>query len=171
MYNIVTNQKIINLFKKSRYFKQSLGMVATIEKNGDRVYNDRDKFSFFYNNQYKTTIYCQGSVGNIMFYLDYYIREDILGVYVNTEEFVFKFDESLYNDRGSDFYLGHILKELETKHEERVKQAAESKIQVKKDGDPSKLTVNPGAVSYDDIKAYLKKKNEERYSVGGDNQK
>jgi len=164
-YSIVTNQKVNNYFKKSRYYRQNLGLVATVEKNGDRIYNERDKFAHFYNTQYKTTIYGQGNVGDLMFYTDLYIQQDLLAVYLNTEEFIFEFDERMVKEKGPDFYLGHILKELETKHEERVKSSEEKKIETQKPADAESVFKNPGAVSYDDIQAYLKKKQSERYLV------
>lgn len=165
-YNIVTNSKICQAIRsKSKYFKTSLGIVNTVDKNGDRVYNDRDKFAYFYNTQYKTTIHGAGSIGDIMFYVDHYIHEDVLAVYLNKEEFIFQLDNSLLNEKGPDFYLGHILKELETKHEERVKEAELKKLEVKKESNPDILSQNPGAVTYDDIKAYLERKRSENLSV------
>ena len=164
-YSIVTNQKINNYFKKSRYYRQNLGLVATVEKNGDRVYNEKDKFAHFYNNQYKTTIYGQGNVGDLMFYTDLYIQQDLIAVYLNTEEFIFEYDDKMMKEKGPDFYLGYILKELETKHEERVKDAEEKKIETQKPADVDSVFKNPGAVSYADLQAYLKKKQSERYSV------
>jgi hypothetical protein len=164
-YSIVTNQKINNYFKRSRYYRTNLGLISTVEKNDTRVYNERDKFAFFYNNQYKTTIYGQGNVGDLMFYTDLYIRQDLLAVYLNTEEFIFEFDENMMKEKGPDFYLGHILKELETKHEERIKEAEEKKIETQKPADPESVFKNPGAVNYADLQAYLKKKQAERYSV------
>ena len=164
-YSIVTNQKINNCFKKSRYYRQNLVLVATVEKNGDRVYNERDKFAHFYNNQYKTTIYGQGNVGDLMFYTDLYIHQDLIAVYLNTEEFIFDYDEKLMREKGPDFYLGHIIKELETKNEERMKQAEEKKIETQMPANAESVLKNPGAVSYADLQAYLKKKQSERYSV------
>ena len=165
MYRIVTNDKIINQFKRSRYFKVNLGLVNTVEKNGDRIYNERDKFMFFYNNQYKTTIYGKGNIGDIMFYLDYYIKSDVLAVYHETEEFIFDYDEDKMKEKGPEFYLGWILKELEKKNEERVKENEEKKIEREKEGVAEKVFVNPGAVSYADIQAYLQKKNEEKMKI------
>ena len=57
--NIVTNREIVNKFKSSNYFRVNLGLVPTIEKNGGRVYNDSDKFAYFYNKTYQTSIYGQ----------------------------------------------------------------------------------------------------------------
>ena len=38
--------------KRSPFFRVSLGLVPTVEKNGSRSFNDKDKFSFFYNTKY-----------------------------------------------------------------------------------------------------------------------
>jgi len=165
MYNIVLKPSLVNELKKSRYFKSNLGLVSTIEKNGSRVYNDKDKFSYFYNTRYKTTIYMQGNIGDILFYIDYYIHDDLMAVYYNTEEFIFNFDFQMIKEKGIDFYLGHVLKTLETQYEERIKKAEESKIEIKKEGNADLLKVNPGNVTYEDLKAYLDKKNKNRYSV------
>lgn len=156
-YNIVTNQKIIGTIKKSKYFKVNLGMAVTMEKNGDRVISDKDKFSVSYNYQYKTTIYAQGNVGNIKFYTDYFIKEDKLALYCDLEEFLFDYDESYIIEKGIDSFLGKILKEADDLYKERVQKTKEDKeIKEEKVGDPNILAKNPGAVSYSDIQAYLK---------------
>lgn len=165
MFNIVTNQKVVDEIKKCKYFKMNLGMVATVEKSGERVYNEKDKFSHFYNTQYKTTIYMKGNVGDIVFYLDHYIKEDVLAVYYNTEEFIFNFDQKMIAEKGVEFYLGHIIKTLETEHEERLKAAEEKKIETKKPANPNAVINNPGAVSFDDLKAYLQEKNKNKYTT------
>jgi hypothetical protein len=82
MINIVTNFQILQEFKKSRYFKVNLGLIATVEKNGKRAFNNQDKFSFSYNTNYNTTILGQGSVGDIKFYVDHFINEPIFAVYM-----------------------------------------------------------------------------------------
>lgn len=171
-YNIVTNLKLILEIKKCRYFKVNLGLSSTMEmKNSDeRVLNDKDKFSHFYNTQYKTTILAQGNIGDIRFYVDHYIKEDVLAVYYNTEEFIYEYDKSIVKEKGIEHYLGHILKNLETEHEERMKAAEEKKIETeKRKADPGLLSGNPGAVTYDDIKAYMEQKNRERYSKNNNN--
>ena len=48
-YNVVTNSRLIAEFKKSKYFRTNLGIVNTVEKNGNRLLNDKDKFAHFYN--------------------------------------------------------------------------------------------------------------------------
>ena len=164
MYNIVTRTTLINELKKSKYYRQNLGLVTTVEHNGQRRYNEKDKFSFFYNNQYKTNINMQGTIGDIIVYIDYYINEDVIALYYNTEEFIFNFDSKMVKDKGIDFYLGHLLKTMETQYEERMKLAEEKKLEVKKEGNAETLKVNPGAVTYDDLKKYLEQKNKNRFS-------
>lgn len=162
--NIVTNFQIINEMKRSQYYRLSLGLVATVEKNGSRTYNDKDRFSWFYNTKYKTTIYGQGNIGDIRFYTDHYIKDMVLAVYFgdNFEEFIFDFDIPMVNSKGIDFYLGHILKEVETKYEEMVKNNELKKLEEKPKGDASKILNNPGSVSYEDLKAYMEEQRRNR---------
>lgn len=163
--SIVCGAHTVNEFKRSRYWRQSLGLIATVEKNGRRVMNSSDKFQFFYNTQYRTTIYGQGNVGDIRFYNDYYIKDDTIAVYYgeNFEEFIYKYDKDLVKEKGIDFYLGHILKMVEETYEERARKEELKKIEPKQEGNPEILIKNPGAVTYADVRAYLDKKNKERY--------
>ena len=169
-YNIVTNFKIINEFKKrSRYFKINLGIVNTVDKNGNRVLNDKDNFANFYNSSYKATIFGQGNIGDIKFYLDHYIKEDVMAVYYNEEEFLFDFDKKMIDEKGVDLFIGHIIKKIETDYSERLKEAEVKKAEPKPAGDAGKLTNNPGQVTYADIKAYLDKQNSMRYAINKEN--
>jgi len=172
-YNIVTNLKVMLEVKKCRYFKVNLGLSSTMEsKNSDlRPLNDKDKFSYFYNTQYKATIYGQGNIGDIKFYVDHYIKEDVLAVYYNMEEFIFEFDKQMVKEKGIEHFIGHVLKKLETEHEERIREAENKKIESeKRKADASLISANPGAVTYEDIKAYMDKKNKERYSQNNSKQ-
>jgi hypothetical protein len=168
MYSIVTNYKIINYFKRSKYFRINLGLASTlVDRTGERRNNENDKFAFHYNNLYKTFIYAQGNIGDILFYVDHYIKEDVMAIYINHEEFIFKFDEKLIIEKGPDFYLGKTLKELKEENEERVRKAEEKKLgSENKIANPDILVKNPGAVTYDDLQAYLEQKRKERYSTG-----
>ena len=108
-FNIVTSFNIISEIKVgSKYFRVNLGLASTVEsqKSGDRVLNDKDQFAYSYNNQYKTTIYAQGNIGNIRFYTDHYIKDDVLAVYYNLEEFVIPFDRNLVREKGIDAMIG-----------------------------------------------------------------
>jgi len=154
-YNIVTNPRIISEIKKSKYFKINLGYASTSEKKGERILSDKDQFAGSYNFQYKTFIYCQGNIGNITFYADHYITDDKIASYYNLEEFIFEYDNKFVKDKGIDSYLGHLLMEIdrmysEIKHPENIEQV--------KSGNPDMIFKNPGAVSYSDIRDFLKNK-------------
>ncbi len=162
--NIVCSFGIAQEFKKSRYFRQSLGVVATIEKNGARVFNDKDRFSKFYNQSYRTTIYAQGNVGDVRFYIDHMIHDLNFAVYVGEtfEEFINTFDYDMVSEKGVDFYLGHLLKTADEAYEEKKKNDELQKIE-REQGFAEKVISNPGSVTYEDVKAYMEKKQAERY--------
>lgn len=164
-YNVVTNTFVIQEIKKCRYFKINLGLAATVDKNGNREFNDKDKFSYYYNSQYRTTIYAQGNVGDIKFYTDVFIKDPVMAIYVGpeNEEFLIDVDFELIKEKGIDFYLGHILKKVEEEHEERIKANTEKKAEPKPVGNSEMVTFNPGAVRYEDLKAYLEQQNAQRY--------
>jgi hypothetical protein len=159
--NIVTNFQILQEIKKSKYFQVNLGLVPTVEKNGQRVFNDKDKFSHIYNGNYKTTIYGQGKIGNIRFYTDHYIKEPLMGIYYGDtfEEFVVDFEFNKSKEKGIDSYLGSILKETDNKYEEMIKNNELKKKEEKPKGDPNKLINNPGNITWEDVKAYMQSKN------------
>lgn len=165
MLHIVAGLHTVNKFKKSRYFRNNLGLVATVEKNGRRTYNEKDKFSNFYNNRYRTIIYGQGNIGDIKFYTDHYIKDSTFAVYYgdNFEEFLFEFDDNVVSDNSIDFYIGSILKQVEEKYEDKVKKDELKKIESQNEGNPEMVFKNPGAVTYADLKAYLKNKQNQRY--------
>jgi hypothetical protein len=165
-YNIVTNYKISQIFRhKSRYFKVNLGLASTAETpQGDRFLNTKDSFAYFYNTTYTgATILGQGSIGDIKIYSDPYIKEDKIAFYFDKEEFIFDFDEKMVNEKGVDFYLGHLIKTIELQYDERQIQKKEQvEIQKKQTGDVSKILANPGNVSYADLMAYMQQKNADR---------
>lgn len=167
-YNIVTNRNVLSDIKKSRHFKQNLGVVSTVEKNGSRVLNERDQFAFRYNTQYKTTISCQGNIGDIMVYIDHYIKEDVLALYYDVEEFIFNHDKKIIEEKGADFYIGHLIKQMEEQYEDRVRVSEEKKVEEVRKGDPNVVINNPGAATFEDIQAYLAEKAKNRYSVQSD---
>lgn len=164
--NIVSSYGVSRLFKTSRYFRQSLGLVATVEKNGQRVFNDKDRFAKYYNQSYRTTINAQGNVGDIKFYVDHMIHDDNFAVYVGEsfEEFINTFDHDLVEQKGVDFYLGHLLKLAEEAYDEKKKNDELKKIE-KEEGVAEKVLKNPGSVTYEDIKAHMEQKQKERYKT------
>jgi len=165
VYNVVTNSFVMELVKKSKYFRKSLGLVSTVDKGLNRAYNDRDKFAFSYQNTYNTSIFGQGNLGNIKFYVDHYINDPVIAIYIgqNFEEFVFKIDLPMIKEKSIDFYLGHILKEADKQYEERAKENSLKMAEPEKIGDPDKITKNPGAVTWADVKAYMEAQNQQRF--------
>lgn len=163
--NIVSSYQIAQEFKRSNYFRQNLGMVSTIDKGGRRLMNDKDKFAAHYNTIYKTTIYAQGNVGDIRFYVDHFIKDSTFAVYSgeNFEEFIYKFDNDFVSSKNIDSYLGFLLKDVDEKYDEKVKNDELKKLEPKPVGIAENVFKNPGNVTYEDLKAYLEKKNQERY--------
>jgi hypothetical protein len=165
VYNVVTNAMVMNEVKKCRYFKMNLGLAATVDKGVKRDYNDKDKFAYNYSNTYKTFIYAQGNVGDIKFYIDHYIKDPVMAVYFsdNFEEFLFDIDFDKIKEKGIDSFLGYILKEVDTQYEERLRENTLKKAEPKKSGNPDLILQNPGAVTYEDLKAYLEIERSQRY--------
>lgn len=164
MYNVVTGLNTISEIKKCKYFKTKLGLATTkIERSGERVPNTDDEFSFFYNEKYRTPIYMQGTIGDINFYTDHYINDGTIYIFHVKEEFIFQFDRIMVREKGIEFYLGHLLKEIETQNQERIQKSKDDKIKTKRDANPDMLLKSPGAVTYDDIKAYMEKRSKERF--------
>lgn len=162
-YNIITNYSINQFLKtNSKYYKVNLGQSLTFEdKSGDRVLNQKDQFAFVYNKFYKAQIFKQGMIGDITFYTDHDIREDIIVLYIDREEFVHQFDRNFIQLKGVDAYLGHILKISQEEFEKINNEESES-VDTHKIGESDKVIQNPGSVTYADLKAYLEKKNQER---------
>ncbi|NBO22119.1 hypothetical protein EBU94_02100 [bacterium] len=161
-YNIVTNQKIVNLFKESKYFKMSLGYASTKrDKSNELILNDKDDFAFFYNKRYNTTIIGQGLIGDISFYIDYYIHDDLIAFYYEKEEFIFELEMDIIKQRGIDFYLGHLIKKCSeqrtSKETEEKRKEEEQKISY-----AEKIFKNPGSVTYEDLQKYIQEKNANR---------
>ena len=163
--NIITSYQIAQVFKTSKYFRQNLGLVITVDKSGRRDMNRKDEFAFFYQNQYRTTIYAQGNVGDVKFYVDHLIKDDTFAVYTGDtfEEFLYTFDRKLIKEKGIEHYIGFLLKDVDLKYEEKVKNEELRKLEPVSEGDPEKVFTNPGSVTYADVKAYLETKQKERY--------
>jgi hypothetical protein len=157
-YQIVTNHYVMSYIKQSEFFVTNLGVSATMDKNGDRLLNENDKFAGSYTLQYKTTIYAQGTVGDIFFYVDYSILDNNIAAYHRLEEFIFDFDEVWVREKGVSSYLGFLLKSIDTDYAKRKGLNQIDNKEVYKQGQAEKIMMNPGAVTYDDIKAYIQQK-------------
>lgn len=158
-YQIVTNNYVMSFIKKSSYFQTNLGVSITSEKNGERILNENDKFAGSYNYQYKTSIFAQGTIGDIFFYVDYGIIDNTIAAYHQLEEFIFEFDEKMVQEKSVAAYLGFLLKSIDTEYAKRMNTEVEkTDEEIEMAGFAEKLLNNPGAVTYDDIKAYLQQK-------------
>lgn len=157
--------------KTCPYFRTNLGLANTVDTRDGKVLRETDGFQHYYNSLYKTTIFGQGNIGTIMFYIDHYIKDDVLAVYVNNDEFIFPHDPDMIKEKGVNFFLGHILKEVDRQAEERLEKARQeemnaedAKAEREQNANADKIFENPGAVSFEDLKAYLDQKNKDRYN-------
>lgn len=162
MYNFVANLNISHCFKKSKYFKVNLGSsISAVDKNNNRRFNinDRDTFVKFYYEKHKIIVQSVGNIGTVNFFTDHYIKDDIIVVYYNDNEFVFKHEWRLLESKGIDAYLGSLIKEIEVKYASEIKDSKPLSETVKKDeGNAEKVFLNPGAVSWKDIEAFKKQR-------------
>ena len=174
-YNIVTNY---NLNQKIRYgskfYTVQLGLATTkIDQAGDRQPNRDDQFAYVYSQYYQSQVHSQGFIGNIRFYTDHQIKDDVLIFYYDREEFIFDWEPLKVKEKGVDTFLGGCIKKIETEYKDRMEKAKEEKKKaeeevknpVKPVGDAKKIFENPGAVSYEDLKAYLAKQNQDRMKI------
>ena len=80
-FYIISSRETLDVFKKCKYFIHNLGMVSTVDKNGSRLLNDKDKFAFYFNNLYKSfeTFINKYSFVNSKFVKDFFniIKEDL----------------------------------------------------------------------------------------------
>lgn len=160
-YNIVTNYSINQFIKqRSKYYKVTLGQAITLEdRTGERVLNQNDQFAFVYNHYYKSSLLKQGTIGDIDFYTDHTITEDVVILYIDREEFAHSFDRRSIEETGIDSYLGHILKISEEEYQRMNGSSEESEINQTSNGVG---IPNPGAFTYDDLKKLMDKKNSKR---------
>jgi hypothetical protein len=156
-YNIVTNLRIINEVKRYKNFTVSLGYANYVGQTEQKTLNDKDRFAYYYNTKYKTTIFGQGYIGDINFYVDHYIVQDQIAIYFNKEEYPFDWDWKAVKEKGMEWYLGSLLKSI---HDEINKKEEVEKNQIEgaPKGDPYKVINNPGSVTFEDIKAYQEAK-------------
>ena len=163
--NIVTNYKITQLLKDSKYCKITLGFASTAVNtiSGERLLSPKDDFAYFYNKTYNTTIYMQYKIGTIVIYVDHYILEDKIAFYFDKEEFIFDLDNDIIKEKGVDFYLGHLIKKIDIEKQKRMDEENSKKEEtIKYVPDPGKIFANPGQATYAAMLAYLEKKKSER---------
>ena len=156
MYNFVTTSVISNFFKGSKYFKRDMGFSITSSASGEKKIDLSDTFLKFYNSKHGTLPKKEGNIGSISFYTDFYIKGDIIGVFHKGNDYIFECDMNKIRNVNIDSYIGDIIKEIETKYNDEDLDVV---TEDKEAGDPNMVFKNPGAVTYADMKAYLKNKN------------
>jgi len=168
MYKFISNKNVINKFKSSKYFKRDLGKVFISSKAKNENKFDLTQQEDFVKTYYKTTngvkLLKEGNIGQIEFYSDHTIGNNVIVYYDNTYDFNFIHNEKNMLDVGIEKYLGSMIKEIETKLLPNIKEqykqqqapqvSEEDKVLMAK----QKIKTNPGSVTYDDIKEILKSK-------------
>lgn len=165
-YNCVASLSVIQEIKKCKYFSRDLGLSISIsDKNGDRVLNQRDQFSYIYNVHYKASIQRMGIIGDIVIYVDHQLIKPVILLYKDSEEIIEEYNYQLAKEKGIESYLGSLLKRLED-HCQDLKDKEENKkevVEVKK-GSAAIVTMNPGNVKFEDLQEYLKQKAQSRFN-------
>lgn len=164
MYNIVSNQFINQEFKKSNYYKTTLGKSLSVKKNSRREFrlDDEEKFIKFYLDNYRSVLYRVGKIGKLNFFVDHYLKEDLIIFFYKEKDFVFEHSPALLRSQGVNSYLSSFIEKIETEFKEEIETAKGVNIKEEGDGDPDNIMKNPGAVTYEDIKKYYKTKNKRK---------
>jgi hypothetical protein len=168
-YNCVASLSVIQELKKCKYFSRDLGSTITVpDKNGDRVFNQKDQFSYIYNVHYKASIQRMGNIGDIVIYVDHQLIKPVILLYKNSEEIVEEYNYQIAKEKGIESYLGSLLKRLEEHCQSLIdKEEASKKVVVEvKKGSADVITMNPGNVKYEDLQVYLKQKAQNRFNSG-----
>tara|TARA_R110000772_G_scaffold2410_4_gene8537 strand:- start:28539 stop:29039 length:501 start_codon:yes stop_codon:yes gene_type:complete len=158
-WNIAAPKPYIDQLQTSKYYKQDLGKSLTFydNKKGDRALREEEFSSWYYEN-YKSLIFKSGTIGSLHFYVDYYLKKEIIGFFLEKEEgkhqYAIEWDKDRIKAIGIDSWLGERLKEVDTMLEDSL---VEDKEEVT-EGDGSKLLSNPGGVSWKDIEDHFNKK-------------
>lgn len=99
----------------------------------------------------------EGNMGSIKFYSDHYMkRSDEIIIFYKEKDFVFIHNKNLYNNLGAEGYLNELIKEIETKYFDEIDKAKDRKTK-KNTADASKVFMDPGSVTYEDILKYKQK--------------
>jgi hypothetical protein len=163
-FNFVASQRTIQKIKQgSKYFTPYLGMAFTTEDKSGRKFNinDKDAFAKTYFEKTGRMPYSQGKIGSINFFVDHYITDALVLCYFKDEEIAFEYMEQKAKEKGVDSYLGSMIQKVESIYGEEVTSKKENMTEKEINdmpGDANKLFTNPGQVTYEDIKKYLKTK-------------
>lgn len=161
-WNITAPLPYINKIKTSKYFKQDLGKSHMVydEKKGDRYLREGD-FTTWYYNSYRSLAVKSGQIGPLHFYIDYHLREEIMGFFLDTDltkhQYAIEWEQDLVDKLGIDIWLSEKLKYIDETLANEIENE-NNKDQEEEVGDANKLLNNPGGVSWKDIEAHFNKK-------------
>lgn len=159
-WNITAPRHYITYIQSSKYFTQDLGRSHTVydEKKGDKELREGE-FSTWYYNNYKSLIVKSGFIGPLHFYIDYYMKKEILGFFLDTDsskhQYAVEWDQKRIDIIGIDSWLSEKLWEVDNSLFENSDKEYTEEVQ---NGDSDKLVTNPGGVSWKDIEDYYNKK-------------
>lgn len=161
-WNITVPQNYITKIQKSKYFQQDLGRSHTLidPKKNEREMREGAFTTWYYNN-YKSLIVKSGIIGPLHFYIDYYLKKEVIGFFLNGDskkhQYAIEWDQDLIDDIGIDSWLSDKLKEVDDILNE-VDDKDNSLVEDESSGDYNKLVSSPGSVSWKDIEDYYIKK-------------
>jgi len=160
MYNIVSNQHINNEIKKSNYYKTVLGKSLSVKKNGRRQFrlDEEEKFIKFYMDEYRSVLHRLGKIGRLNFFVDHYLKEDLIIFFYKEKDFVFEHSPALLRSLGINSYLSSFIEKIETEYKDEMEGVGDIKLKDDEEDPKEKIASNPGSVTYEDIKKYYKNK-------------
>lgn len=163
---IVGKKHFIDELGNSKYFKKDMGMSNTMVNTKTRQREMRkDTFGEWYYSKYKSLLFKSGYIGSLEFYIDYYLKEDVVGFFLdkdkNNHQYSKECNINEIREKGIDNWMGDALKELDETlnmvKNDNQKEINNNNSQEK--GDINKVFQDPGNVSWKDIVEYQKRKN------------
>ena len=157
-WNITGPKLYIDQMSKSKYYRKSMGQSLTVERNSNRELRE-GVFTSWYHKNYQSLIFKTGEIGPLHFYIDYYLKKDIMGFFLggdeNNHQYALEWDQELINEIGIDPWISMKLQEIDETISGSDKNESDNLID---NGDSNKLKLNPGSVSWKDIEDYYNKK-------------
>lgn len=160
-WSVVGTRPFIDEIQKSNYFSKDLGKSFMNDDNSNKSLRD-NSFTTWYYKKTNALIFKQGTIGNINFYIDYYLQKPIIGFFLeskeDTHQYAIDLDVDDIKQKGVDVWLGENLQQLDNQVSyEKQKTTQKEGIENLDEGDPDMVLKNPGEASWKDIQAYYKK--------------
>lgn len=155
--NLVGSFQNIHFFKSSKWFRRNMGKSVMMNKNQKSDHfsiSGNDVFQQFYYEKFGSVCQMEGSIGpGIRLWTDHNIRDNSMGIMIDNKFAEMEFETPIANELGPDEYLGRWLKDVSSRaSKEELEEMAMERMKM---GKPDLLTTNPGAVTYEDIMAWI----------------